>query len=224
MMDLKFDCQLIYPSGFELAARFRTTAQVTGITGPSGSGKTTVLRLIAGLIKPTTGSIEFGNRELVHVNGSEKKLVPPEQRRIGMMFQDYCLFPHLNVKKNLMFGSRYRTSESKIDPRQVNEVLNLNDLLDRYPRTLSGGQQQRVALGRALNCSPDLLLLDEPLSSIDRYLRDAITEYLMRVQQEFQVPMILVSHDQALIEKIAERTLTIENGKIETAAGLQERW
>jgi molybdate transport system ATP-binding protein len=204
MCVLRFDCVFRYPTGFSLNFSFAANDGVTALVGPSGSGKTTVLNLIAGLLKPDAGKIVL--RDQVLFDSSTMSNQPPEQRGIGYVFQDYQLFPHLSVADNLRYG-RERTNSNGIEFDKIIAILELADLLRRFPFSLSGGQKQRVALGRALLRSPQLLLLDEPLSALDAGLRATIAEYLSRVIDEFHIPTILVSHDQESVASLAHATV-----------------
>ena len=215
MARLHFDCRFRYPSGFELAAQFAADAGVTALFGPSGSGKTTILALIAGTLKPHSGVIRFGERTLVDVGASV--LLPPERRRIGVVFQDHLLFPHLSVRHNLLFGHG-RFGARPMDLARVAEVLETGSLLDRRPDMLSGGQRQRVALGRALLTGPDLLLMDEPLTALDEALKDRVLTYLERAVAEWHVPSLFVSHNQDDLRRFAEQVIVVEAGRT-VAAG-----
>jgi molybdate transport system ATP-binding protein len=201
MSILQFDCRFRYPGGFALQLNFEAGSAVTALVGPSGCGKTTVLNLIAGLLQPESGRIVLQGRTLF---GSQQQIdLLPERRGIGYVFQDYQLFPHLTVEQNLRYGER-RTEPGKIGFEQVIEVLKLKDVLQRRPVALSGGQKQRVALGRAILRSPQLLLLDEPLSAVDVAHRRSIEEFLSESIAQFNVPMLLVSHDEVSVERLAD--------------------
>jgi molybdate transport system ATP-binding protein len=207
MSVLRFDCRFCYPAGFRLSFAFTAERGVTAIVGPSGSGKTTVLNLIAGLLTPADGVIELGETRLFDSKASTN--LPPERREIGYIFQDYQLFPHLTVERNLRYGQR-RTKRTHASLEHVVEVLELGPLLNRMPASLSGGEKQRVALGRALLCGPRLLLLDEPLSAVDARLRQTISEFLSRAIAEFKIPAVLVSHDQESIAALANEIVPID--------------
>jgi molybdate transport system ATP-binding protein len=211
MAELHFDCRFRHASGFELALRFQTGEGVTALFGPSGSGKTTTLDLIAGLLRPEAGGISLGDRVLVDRGAGV--FLPPDQRGIGYVFQDHLLFPHLSVRANLLFGHGRRSSRPMKLERVV-EVLEIGDLLSRRPMTLSGGQRQRVALGRALLRGPELLLMDEPLASLDEGLKGRILTYLARAVAEWRIPVLFVSHDQAHVRQVADRVVVIEAGKV----------
>lgn len=190
---LRFDCQFAYPSGFSLEFAFQATSHITALLGPSGIGKTTTLHLIAGLLKPARGQVVLG--DIVLCDTHKRTCLPPEARRVGLVFQDYQLFPHLTVESNLRYGLRRSVNASVVDFQHLVEVLELGALLRRYPNTLSGGQRQRVALGRALAANPKLLLLDEPVSALDASLKANVLTYLQRVLNEYQIPTIVVTHD-----------------------------
>ncbi len=215
MTRLEFDCHLHYPGapGFRLEASFTTEAMVTGLVGPSGSGKTTILSLIAGLRKPDRGRIRLGDRVLF--DKAAGLSLTANERRVGYVFQDYLLFPHLDVRRNLLYGWRRRRANARsVSLERVVQVLELTDLLDRMPHTLSGGQRQRVAVGRALLCGPELLLLDEPLASVDSELRQRVLTYLEAAIAEWQVPTIYVTHDPREVKRLAQWVVTLDNGRV----------
>ncbi len=187
------------------------------LLGPSGSGKTTVLRMIAGYIAPTSGTIRIGSRE-VHD-------LPPERRDIGMVFQSYALFPHLSVLQNIAFGlERRRVAKPEIAGRVARtlDLVRLGGLERRYPGELSGGQQQRVALARALVIAPTLLLLDEPLSNLDARLRDNVRLDIRRLQRELGITAILVTHDQEEALTVSDRIAVIADGRLQQVASPTE--
>jgi len=212
---LEFHCRLRYPSGFSLDAEFGAGNGVTALVGPSGSGKTTILQLIAGLLKPAVGRIDIGQHVLVDT--ASGICLPPEKRAIGVVFQEYRLFPHLSVADNLLYGSR-RTARRRFDYRHLLDVLSLGPLVGRMPASLSGGEKQRVALGRAILREPDYLLLDEPLSALDQDLKSEISRYLETVVAEYHLPMLLVSHDQASVARLADTIIEVRQGKVRTLA------
>jgi molybdate transport system ATP-binding protein len=217
---LEFSCRLRYPSGFHVEPTFATDAPVTALFGPSGSGKTSVLSMIAGLRRPDAGLIRFGSRLLFDSRTGVD--LPPEKRRVGYVFQDHLLFPHLDVRGNLLYGWRRRGREAlAVDFDRVVRVLELSDLLPRMPHSLSGGQRQRVALARGLLCGPDLLLLDEPLSSVDDELKQRVLDYIRRVLDEWRIPALYVTHDPAEVRQVAARVVRIDQGRV-TAAGPPE--
>lgn len=204
---LRCDCRFRYPSGFSLNLAFEASAGITALVGPSGSGKTTTLRLIAGLLRPFSGKIELGSRMLTHVE--QQIQLPPEKRAIGLVFQDYQLFPHLTVEQNLRYGLE-RRQPNGIDLHHLVEMMELDAYLRRYPRSLSGGQQQRVALARAILSSPELLLLDEPLSALDEALQSQVAEFILRIIGEYHIPTLLVTHDSRSVERLAGQVLRME--------------
>lgn len=207
-VDLAYD-----RGGFRLAVRATIGGGVTGIRGPSGSGKSTLLALLAGLLRPRAGSIRFG--EHVLVDTARSVFVPPWGRHFGMVFQDAQLFPHLSVHDNLLYGFRRITpAERRFTLEQITALLEIGVLLERRPAQLSGGERQRVALGRALLYSPRLLLLDEPLASLDERLRWQILPFLKRTKEETRVPMIYVTHAQAEVEYLADRVMLIADGRL----------
>jgi molybdate transport system ATP-binding protein len=182
---------------------------VTGIWGPSGAGKTTLLELIAGLRRPSAGTLSFDGEVLS--DAASRRHAPPRRRRIGYVPQDLALFPHLSVHRNLAYG---RQSADGLEMDHVVEVLELRSLLPRLVPDLSGGEKQRVALGRALLSAPRLLLLDEPLASLDRALRSRILPALRRIRDEFRIPIIYVSHEAFELESLCDEIVCIENGSI----------
>jgi molybdate transport system ATP-binding protein len=210
-MSLRFDCRHRYASGFELTAAFEAGPGVTALFGPSGCGKTTILKLIAGLLRPLAGRIELA--EGVLLDCQQGVCLPPEARQIAVVFQDHLLFPHLSVRQNLTFGSRRRPARVIALDRVV-QILEIVDLLERMPHTLSGGQRQRVALGRAILRGPRLLLMDEPLAALDAALKRRILTYLERAIGEWHIPTLLVSHDQADVRRLADRVVVLEAGKV----------
>jgi molybdate transport system ATP-binding protein len=178
---------------FTLAARFESSGRVTALFGPSGSGKTSIVNMIAGLVKPDRGRVALGGDTLF--DSAARIDVPPPRRRIGYVFQEGRLFPHLTVAQNLDYG-RWMNGLAA-DPAERDRVLallNIGHLMQRRPGKLSGGERQRVAFGRALLMKPRLLLLDEPLASLDRARKLEILPYLARLRDEAGVPMIYVSH------------------------------
>ena len=210
---LSLHCRRRHASGFELDVAFETDAQVTSLFGPSGGGKTSVLMLIAGLYRPQAGRIRLGQRTLVDADAGI--FLAPERRRVGLVFQDHCLFPHLSVEGNLRYGLRRRNrTERVVEFDRVVEVLELGELLTRSPRNLSGGQRQRVALGRALLASPELLLLDEPLAALDESLKLRILDYLERVVEQWGIPLIYVSHAAAEVQRLAQQVIVLEQGRV----------
>ena len=182
----------------------------TALLGPSGSGKTTLLYTVAGIYKPTSGRIYF--------DGEDVTDLPPNKRNVGLVFQNYALYPHMTVYDNIAFPLRLRKMpERKIDERvrEIAKLLHIDELLDRYPSQLSGGQQQRVALARALVKEPTVLLLDEPLSNLDALLRIMIRAELKRLQKDLGITTIYVTHDQAEALSMADTVVVIDKGRIQ---------
>jgi molybdate transport system ATP-binding protein len=200
-----------YPS-FTLDCQASFESGVTAIFGASGSGKSTLLDCIAGMIQPDEGYVNFQGQSLFSSTGKEH--VPPDKRRFGYVFQDSALFPHMNVKSNIEYGYKL-TPESlrMISTEEVISLFQLSKLLNRSVRNLSGGEKQRVALARALATSPDLLLLDEPLASLDGSFRGAIIRYLKRVRSTFGTPMIYVSHSASEVMALADHMLVLRKGR-----------
>jgi molybdate transport system ATP-binding protein len=212
-MSLQFSAKRRHPGGFELDVAFDADRQVTSLFGPSGSGKTTVLMLIAGLYRPDSGRIRLDERTLVDTEARVE--LAAEQRRVGLVFQDHLLFPHFSVEGNLRYGLRRRTRDSRpVDFERAVEVLELGDLLRRFPRNLSGGERQRVAVGRALLAGPELLLLDEPLAGLDEALKQRILDYLERVIEQWRIPLIYVSHGVAEVQRLAQQVIVLEQGRV----------
>jgi putative spermidine/putrescine transport system ATP-binding protein len=183
--------------------------EFVSLLGPSGCGKTTTLRCVAGLEVPTSGQIRFGDREVTRL--------PAEKRNIGMVFQNYALFPHMTVAENVSFGLEMRGCPGGRAWRKVNAVMDmvqLGGLHERHPRQLSGGQQQRVALARALVVEPALLLLDEPLANLDARLRDEMRVFIRSLQQRVGITTLYVTHDQAEAMTISDRIVVMFNGRI----------
>jgi molybdate transport system ATP-binding protein len=210
---LEFRARLRYASGFVLDAAFQSDAAVTALFGPSGSGKTSILSIIAGLRQPEEGLVRLSSRLLF--DSAQQISLPAEARRVGYVFQDYLLFPHLNVRGNLLYGWRRRGREARpVDLAAVTRVLELDGLLDRLPHTLSGGQRQRVAIGRALLCGPDILLLDEPLAGTEEALRERVLEYVSRIVQSWGIPTVYVTHDPAAVRQLAQHVVVLEHGRV----------
>ena len=201
---------------FELDIDVSFNARLASIFGPSGSGKTTVLDAIAGLRNITTGEIEINGRTLFSSARGINR--PPQERGVGYVPQEGALFPHLSVRKNILFGATRDTSgKSKdISLNHVLDVLEIGNLLDRPVTKLSGGEAQRVALARAILSQPHLLLMDEPLASLDITLKEKILPYLARVRDEFEIPIIYVTHSLAEVLTLADWVLMIKQGQLVT--------
>lgn len=205
---------------FRLEVSFSAPAKgVLALSGPSGSGKTTVINLIAGLLTPETGRIAVGRRVLFDSRRGIN--LPPHRRRVGYVFQEARLFPHLSVRGNLVYGMQRR----RRDPRRVAavvELLGLGELLRRRPARLSGGEKQRVAIGRALLSGPGLLLLDEPLASLDQGRKEELIPYLAALAAEEELPIIYVSHAADEISRLAGHLVMLRSGRVagQGAAGV----
>jgi molybdate transport system ATP-binding protein len=205
---------------FALNAKFAGETGATVLFGPSGAGKTSVINMIAGLLKPDRGRIVLDGETLF--DRAARIDVPAPRRRIGYVFQEGRLFPHLSVRHNLDYG-RWMGGHAA-DPAafsHVVELLDIGHLLDRRPGKLSGGERQRVAVGRALLMRPHLLLLDEPLASLDAARKADILPYLERLRDEAKVPIIYVSHDAAEVRRIASRVVRLDGGKVTATGGIE---
>lgn len=197
---------------FDLAVAFDSGARVTALLGRSGAGKTTTLNVIAGLIAPDHGRVALSGHVLLD---TEKRIsVPPHRRRVGYVFQDARLFPHLTVRQNLVYGARRvgrPHEETEHDLEHLVSVLGIAPLLQRRPATLSGGEKQRTAIGRALLAAPEILLLDEPLAGLDMERRDEILSHIETLKRETSVPMLYVSHLPREVERIADAVVRIDD-------------
>ena len=194
---------------FTVEIRERLAARITALFGPSGAGKTTVLDAIAGLRRPRSGTIAIESRVLYDDRRGIDR--PPHERHVGYVTQDVALFPHMNVRRNIEYGRR---RDRRLDLPPVARMLEIEPLLDRGVARLSGGERQRVALARALMSSPELLLLDEPLTAVDFELRHRILPYVERVRDELGVPIIYVTHDRQELSHVAEHVIVLERGKV----------
>jgi molybdate transport system ATP-binding protein len=198
---------------FRLDAEFTSDGRVTALFGPSGAGKTSVVNSLAGLIRPTTGRVVVDGQVLFDDRAGV--CVPPHRRRIGYVFQEGRLFPHLTVRQNLLYGWWFTPRSERheqLDP--VIDLLGLRALLGRRPGRLSGGEKQRVALGRALLASPRLLLMDEPLASLDAARKDEILPYIERLRDETRVPIVYVSHAVAEVARLANTLVVLAGGRV----------
>lgn len=194
---------------------------LVGLLGPSGCGKSTALNLICGLLKPTDGKIYFGEDDVTSL--------PPEERGVGMVFQNYALYPHLTVLGNIIFPLQNLKGKNKLSKnemieqaRKIAKLVQIDELLDRKPNELSGGQQQRVAIARALIKMPKVLLLDEPLSNLDARLRLSTREEIRRIQQETKITTIFVTHDQEEAMSISDLIIVMKDGIIQQIGKPQE--
>ncbi len=205
---------------FALDAAFDSERGATVLFGPSGSGKTTIINLIAGLLTPDSGRVALDDTVLFDSNAGIA--VPAHRRRIGYVFQDGRLFPHMSVASNLDYGRRMSGLPRDDAARShVVALLDLGHLLDRRPGKLSGGERQRVAFGRALLMRPRLLLLDEPLASLDAARKAEILPYLERLRDEAAVPMVYVSHDAAEARRIGTRVVRVDAGRVIATGGAE---
>ena len=199
-------------AGFSADIAFEAPAGVTVLFGPSGSGKSTVLNAVAGLLRPQAARIVVGGAVLTDT--ARRVRVPVHRRRLGIIFQDGRLFPHLTVRQNLRYGRWFAPRGSRVGEDAVIDMLGIGALLDRAPATLSGGERQRVAIGRALLSEPRLILADEPLSALDAARKAEILPYLERLRDELRVPMLYVSHDPAEVARIATTLVMLEAGRV----------
>ncbi|MDO6605248.1 ABC transporter ATP-binding protein [Arenibacter palladensis] len=178
--------------------------------GESGAGKTSTLRMLSGLLRPDSGTIEVG--EATWFSSQENIDLKPQQRKVGYVFQDYALFPNMNVRQNLEYALQKNQDRTIIE--ELLEFAELGELQQRKPETLSGGQKQRVALARALVQRPEILILDEPLSALDLKMRIKLQEYLLKVHKKYKLTTILVSHDIAEIVKLSDSVFELQNGSV----------
>jgi len=205
---------------FTIEASFESQGRVTGLFGASGSGKTSLINMIAGLLRPDRGSIAIDGDVLDDT--AARVHVSAHRRRIGYVFQDARLFPHLDVRRNLDYGRRMnRLADDPALWARVTDLLDIGRLLDRRPGQLSGGERQRVALGRALLSKPRLLLLDEPLGSLDEGRKVEILPYLVRLRDEANVPMVYVSHDAAEMRQLATQIVMLRHGQVTAFGGVK---
>ncbi len=215
MLDVDVEKRL---GDFSLSARFQTGKGVTGVFGPSGAGKTTLVNMIAGLVAPDRGRIAIDETVLFDsVKGID---LPPHRRRIGYVFQEGRLFPHFSVARNLDYGRRMcGLPPDQAQRARIVGLLDIGELLDRRPGKLSGGERQRIAIGRALLMRPHLLLLDEPLASLDVARKREILPYLERLRDEVGIPMVYVSHQAAELRRIATSVVRLDAGKVAATGG-----
>ncbi len=196
---------------------FKTDSAITGVFGPSGAGKTTLFNLLSGVDTPLEGIIKLNFETLV--DKEQNLIVQGKNRNIGYIFQENHLFPHLSVKKNLLYSKPYiKNKKHYISFNDVVKLLEISELLNKKPRQLSGGERQRIAIGRALLSQPRLLLLDEPFSNVDCSKRKQIISYLLKINHHFQIPMVIISHHLEDILKLTRKIVIIEKG-ISTASG-----
>lgn len=205
---------------FRLQIAFQSDSRVTGLFGASGAGKSSLVNMIAGLLQPDRGKISIGAKTLDDTAASTH--VPPYKRRIGYVFQDARLFPHYNVAQNLDYGRHMNhLPRDGAHLERVIDLLDIGALLARRPAQLSGGERQRVALGRALLLKPRLLLLDEPLGSLDRDRKEEILPYLERLRDEENTPMVYVSHDPDETRRLAGQVVMLKAGRVAAFGGVE---
>lgn len=192
---------------FTVDVDLQINKEIAILFGPSGSGKTTILNCVAGLTQPDQGQISNNGIDFF---GPSSKQLPVQNRNVGYLFQDYALFPHMTVWKNISYGMKNPQLTE-----QIIDVLNIKHLLKKYPREISGGEKQRVALTRALATEPSLLLLDEPFSALDFETRQQCHEELLRLHELWGIPILMVTHDLQEARKLGERIFYIKEGKIE---------
>ena len=210
MLKLSFRKRL---GNFRLEIDHTITEKVTAFLGPSGSGKSTLLNCISGILHPDEGELLFSGQTLY--SSQQKKCLPPEKRHFGYVFQEGHLFPHLKVWQNISYGRPRRLdSRKRIDTDTIIDILEIGELLDRYPSQLSGGQRQRVAIARALGMSPRLLLMDEPLTSLDAGLKNRILPYLHHIKQAFDIPLLYVTHSISEVMALADEAFLLSEGRI----------
>ena len=204
---------------FAVAAKFEAPDGVTALFGPSGSGKSSIVSMVAGLMRPDRGRI--ASSDMLLFDSATGFSHPPHRRGIGYVFQDGRLFPHMTVAQNLDYGRRmYRLPEDKDAHARIVDMLDIVHLLKRRPGNLSGGERQRVAIGRALLMKPKLLLLDEPLASLDAKRKGEIFPYLLRLRDE-TVPMIYVSHQPGEVRRIATTVVRVDDGRVSGVGGTE---
>jgi molybdate transport system ATP-binding protein len=205
---------------FEIKVAFESTGSVTALFGSSGSGKTSIVNMVAGLIKPDRGRIALDDTVLF--DSATRMNVPMHRRRVGYVFQEGRLFPHLSVAANLDYGRRMsRLPPDEAGQRRIVDLLDIGHLLDRRPGRLSGGERQRVAVGRALLMRPRLLILDEPLASLDTARKREILPYLVRLRDEAHMPMVYVSHQAGELRRIATTVVRLDGGRVMQTGGLE---
>lgn len=220
MIEFKLEKRLNFAEGsrtLELSIALEKGQFVT-LYGKSGAGKTSILRMLAGLLRPDAGQIKVeGN---YWYDQQKNILLSPQKRQLGFLFQDYALFPNMSVRENLVFALQKGESDEIIE--ELIELMELGELQNRKPNTLSGGQQQRVALARALVQKPPLLLLDEPLSALDQEMRLKLQNYLLEIHRKYGLTTILVSHEPNEILRLSDTVYVIEQGRLVNTCSPQE--
>ncbi len=199
-------------AGFALDVAFDVPAGVTALFGPSGSGKSSVIKALAGLMRPDRGRISVGGQVLLDTD--QRICLPPHRRRIGCVFQDDRLFPHLSVRQNLLYGRWFSPDKGGVSFEAVVDMLGIAPLLARRPQTLSGGERQRVAIGRALLSNPQILAMDEPLAALDEARKAEIMPYLEHLRDQTQIPIVYVSHSVSEITRLAGSVVVLGKGQV----------
>jgi molybdate transport system ATP-binding protein len=214
---MSFDVDVECARGdFAIKVAFQVGAGLTALFGPSGAGKTSVLNMIAGVLRPGRGRIAVDGNVLF--DSAARIDLKPEARRVGYIFQDARLFPHMSVEDNLLYGYALNAVGRYATPEQIIDLLGIRALLNRRPLSLSGGEQQRVAIGRAILASPHLLLMDEPLASLDDARKQEILPYIERLRDELKIPILYVTHARAEVDRLAAAVIVIENGRVGVTA------
>lgn len=198
-------------SGITINAKFEVEGGCSVLSGPSGAGKTSIINMLSGLMTPASGRIVINSR-ILYDSGKGINL-PPDKRRAGYVFQESRLFPHMTVRKNLLYG-RKNTGDKRILLDDVADLLGISKLMDRYPKNLSGGEKQRVALGRALLSSPEFLLMDEPMASLDSSRRDELINYISRTTSTYNIPVVYVTHNVDEIIRLSDQVGIMESGTL----------
>lgn len=219
---MSLEVDIAHPlAGFELRVAFEAPAGVTALFGQSGAGKTTVINAVAGLLKPQAGRIALSGETLF--NAETRVNLPVHRRRLGYVFQDGRLFPHLSVRQNLTYGQRFAPRGSTGPSlEEVADLLGLSTMLDRRPGALSGGEKQRVAFGRALLARPRMLLMDEPLAALDAARKEEILPYLERLRDQSGLPILYVSHSVAEVARLATTVVVLEAGRVARAGPAEQ--
>ncbi len=198
---------------FTLEVAIETRERVVALFGPSGSGKSTLLNIIAGLVRPDSARIVVDGRVLADTAAA--LTIPPHRRRVGYVFQDARLFPHLSVAHNLRYGRWFTPKPARYGSfEEIVELLGIGHLLGRGPDTLSGGEKQRVAIGRAILASPRILLMDEPLASLDEARKAETLPYIERLRDELAIPILYVSHSREEVERLAREVVHLDHGRV----------
>lgn len=210
MLKAKFSLTLDH---FELEAELEAINEILVLVGPSGSGKTTILKCLAGLKTPAQGFIAINDRTVY--SSANTINLPSKERRVGYVFQEYALFPHMSVRKNILYGvSKNKRHEKPQAAEEMMDLLGILHLRDRNPQHISGGEKQRVALARALLTEPEIMLLDEPLSALDQAIRNGLQQELKKIQRHWKIPFVLVTHDPAEAEVLGDQIIRIDRGKL----------